>query len=93
MLSKEQISKVFADDETMIADGRRRPALSGFTLGGKARKVGQAGRGELFSALQRALKLAPKIIILSRRWIASADTALRQQKNSRMQCIRPFINQ
>ncbi|MGE4563393.1 MAG: hypothetical protein AB7F32_00855 [Victivallaceae bacterium] len=55
---KEPISKVFADDEKMIADGRRRPALSGFTLGGKARKVGQAGRGGRFSASRRVLKLA-----------------------------------
>ncbi|MGE4565642.1 MAG: hypothetical protein AB7F32_12275, partial [Victivallaceae bacterium] len=54
----EPISTVFADDETMITDGRRRPALSGFTLGGKARKVGQAGHGERFSAPQRVLKLA-----------------------------------
>jgi hypothetical protein len=52
------ISKVFADDEKMIADGRRRPPLSGFTLSGKARSVGQAGRGERFSAPQRVLKLA-----------------------------------
>ncbi|MGE4563305.1 MAG: hypothetical protein AB7F32_00415 [Victivallaceae bacterium] len=56
----EPISKVFADDETMIADGRRRPALSGFTRSGKARSSGQAGRGERFSAPQRVLKLALK---------------------------------
>ncbi|MGE4563387.1 MAG: hypothetical protein AB7F32_00825 [Victivallaceae bacterium] len=53
----EPISKVFADDEKMIADGRRRRPLSGFTLSGKARSVGQAGRGERFSAPQRVLKL------------------------------------
>jgi hypothetical protein len=57
--SIEPISKVFADDEKMIADGRRRPALSSFTFGGKARKVGQAGYGERFSAPRRVLKLAP----------------------------------